>query len=164
MLADTNQNAVSECESRPFFDIGLSLSHSSWSQKTVSTYLYLLYVTQSDTKLKSSIWMWMWTMLCYWTFAIWHSRWSWLLIGYLNHWTFKIWYSDIVEICIYVIQSQKTVSTYVYLLYVMQTDTKRSIWMWISTVFFILDIRYLTICLKLVTYWIFETFNIQIWY
>ena len=25
MLADTNQNAVSECESRPFFDIGHSL-------------------------------------------------------------------------------------------------------------------------------------------
>ena len=28
------------------------------SQKTVSTYLYSLYVTQKDTKPKRSIWMW----------------------------------------------------------------------------------------------------------
>ena len=37
-------------------------------QKTVSTYLYLLYVTQADTKPKRSIWMW--TVFWYWTFAI----------------------------------------------------------------------------------------------
>ena len=39
------------------------------------------------------------------------------------------------------------------------TNPKRNIWMWISTVF-ILDIRYLTFAVKLVTYWIFETLNI----
>ena len=31
-------------------------------QKTVSTYLYLLYVTQEDIKPKRSIWMWIWTV------------------------------------------------------------------------------------------------------
>ena len=32
------------------------------SQKTVSTYLYQLYVTQKDTKPKRSIWMWISTI------------------------------------------------------------------------------------------------------
>ena len=59
--------------------------------------------------------------------------------------------------------NQKTVSTYVYLIYVMLTDTKpkRQYLNVNLDRFLILDIRYLTFAVKLATYWIFETLDIR---
>ena len=77
-------------------------------------------------------------------------------IGYILHFA---WMLCIFEIrypltCIFYMLDKKILNQS---LYVTQKDTKpkRSIWMWISTVFFILDIRYLTFAMKLATYWIF---------
>ena len=57
--------------------------------------------------------------------------------------------------------NQKTVSTYLYPLYVTQKDTKpNTVSECESGLFFLIfDIRYLTFAVKLITYWIFETFS-----
>ena len=59
--------------------------------------------------------------------------------------------------------NQKTVSTYVYLIYVMLTDTKpkRQYLNVNLDRFLILNIPYLTFAVKLVTYWIFKTLDIR---